>query len=148
MTPVKRRVPVKKRPVVRGPKRKTAQVLDEESVSPPDLEDLDLQVEESDEESQLEIERLRKQLTELKNDQRSCNPLREKGSELGPLRETHQMSSPPDKICNPAEGRTLRTFNGKTDLDTFLVRFKTCSRLFGWSKSEGLIFDESFDGLC
>ena len=48
VTPVKRRVPVKKRPVVRGPKRKTAHVLDEESESPPDLEDLDLQVEESE----------------------------------------------------------------------------------------------------
>ena len=140
VTPVKRRVSVKKRPVVRGPKRKTAHVLDEESESPPDLEDLDLQVEESDEESQLEIERLRKQLTELEDDQRSCNPLKEKRSELGPLRETRQMSSPPDKVCNPAEGRTLGTFNGKTDLDTFLVRFETCSRLFGWSKSERVFY--------
>ena len=92
------------------------------------------------EESQLEIERLRKQLTELEDDQRSCNSLKEKRSELGPSRETHQMLSPSDKICNPAEGRTLGTFNGKTDLDTFLVRFETCSRLFGWSKSERVFY--------
>ena len=46
------------------------------------------------------------------------------------------MLSPPDKRCNPAEGRSLGTFNGKTDLDTFLVRFETCSRHFAWSRSE------------
>ena len=91
---------------------------------------------ESEDESQLEIERLRRMLAELEAEQRSCNPLNEKRSQLGPEIGTHQRLSPPDKRCDPAEGRSLGTFNGKTDLDTFLVRFETCSRLFAWSRSE------------
>ena len=34
------------------------------------------------------------------------------------------------------EGRSLETFNGRTDLDTFLVRFESCCRHFDWSESE------------
>ena len=140
VTLVRKLIPVKKRLFVRGPKIKTAHVSDEESESPPDLEDLDLPVVESDEESQLEIERLRKKFAELEADQRSSNPLKEKRSQLEPETGTHQILSPPDKRCNPAEGRTLGTFNGKTDLDTFLVRFETCSKHFGWSKSEKVFY--------
>jgi len=136
VTPVKRQVPIKKKPVARGPKTKTTQILDEESESPQELEDPDLPVEESDDESQLEIERLRAKLLELEANQGSRNPLKAKRSELGPLRETHVMANPPERRGHPTEGRSLGTFNGKTDLDTFLVRFETCSRHFGWSKSE------------
>ena len=138
LTPVKKPVPIKKRLVGRGPKTKTAPVLDEESESSQVLEDQELPTTESESENefQLEIERLRKKLVEFEVDQRSCNPLKEKRSQLGPEMGTHQMLSPPYKGCNPAEGRTLGTFNGQIDFDTFLVRFETCSRLFGWSKSE------------
>ena len=117
-------------------KTRTAHEIDEGSESPHELEDLDLQVEEYDDESQFEIEQLRKKLLELEANQGSRNPLKTKRSELGPLRKTHLQSSPPERRGHPTEGLSLGTFNGKTDLDTFLVRFETCSRHFGWSKSE------------
>ena len=34
------------------------------------------------------------------------------------------------------EGRSLGIYNGRTDLDTFLVRFESCCRHFGWSESD------------
>ena len=34
----------------------------------------------------------------------------------------------------------LGTFNEKTDLDTFLIRFKTCSRNFKWSETEKVFY--------
>ena len=34
------------------------------------------------------------------------------------------------------EGRSLETYNGRTDLDTFLIRFQSCCRHFGWSESD------------
>ena len=141
VTPVKKRVPVKKRLTTRGPKTKTTPVSDEESEGSRVLEDpKDLECpiagSESEDESQLEIEQLRKKLVELEADQRSCNSLNEKRSQLGPETGNHHVLSPPAKRCNPVEGRSLGTFNGKTDLDTFLVRFETCGRHFAWSKSE------------
>ena len=75
-------------------------------------------------------------MTELEAHQESRNPLKQKRTraalELNPRRER----SPTGRRGNPAEGRSLGTFNGKTDLDTLLVRFETCSRHFGWSNSE------------
>ena len=34
----------------------------------------------------------------------------------------------------------LGTFNGRTDLDTFMVRFRTCSRNFNWSENEKVFY--------
>ena len=110
VTPVKRQVPVKKRPVLRGPKTKTAHVVDEESESSQELEDLDLPVEESDDESQFEIEQLKKKLLGLEANQGSRNPLKAKRSELGPLRETHPQLSPPERRGHPDRGSESRNF--------------------------------------
>ena len=105
MTPVKRPVLVKKRPVARGPKTKTTQVLDEESESPQELEDLDLPVEESDDESQLEIERLRRKLLELEANQGPRNPLKAKKVRIGTLmRPMHRRVLQNDEVIRPRVG--------------------------------------------
>ena len=138
VTPVKNAVPMKKKPIARGPKTKTAHVSDEESEGSLIEGDLELPMIETEleDESKLEIERLRKKLLELEADQGSRNPLKAKRSKLEPSRETTQRLSSPDRRGNPTDGRSLGTFNVKTDLATFLVRFKKCSRHFGWSQSD------------
>ena len=111
---------------------------EEESDSSQILEDPEsLAVEHgSEDNSQSRIEQLRRQLAELEATQGSRNPLKRNQFRVEPEVGTHQEISPPERRGNPAEGRSLGTFNGKTDLDTFLVRLETCSRHFGWSKSE------------
>ena len=44
------------------------------------------------------------------------------------------------KPMNPAEGEMLGTFDGRTDLDAFLVRFRACSRNFKWSETEKVFY--------
>ena len=75
-------------------------------------------------------------MADLEVNQESRNPLKSKRSCTVPEIKTFRDPSPPEKRGNPAEGRSLGTFNGQTDLDFFLVRFETCSKDFGWSKSE------------
>ena len=133
VTPIKKRVPPKKKPT-RGPKQGTTVVSEGVSDSSQLLKDPEPSVvgPEPENDSQSRIEQLRKQLAELEANQGSRNPLKRK-----PFRaETEMESDPPDRRGNPAEGRSLRTINGKTDLDTFLVRLETCGRHFGLSKSE------------
>ena len=77
VTPVRKLVPMKKRLFVRGPKTRTAPVSDKESESSQVLEDRELPATESEceDESQLEIERLRKKLAELEVDQEVLPPI-------------------------------------------------------------------------
>ena len=135
VTPIKRRVPPQKKPT-RGPKRGTTVVSEEESDSSKLLKDPELSVVESESEDdfQLKIEQLRKQLAELEAKQESRRQLKLKQSQSsdGSHREPKLMNN----CADPTEGRSLRTFNGRTDLDTFLVRFEKCSRYFGWSETE------------
>ena len=85
---------------------------------------------ESEVESSSELERLRQRLAELEKVPR--NPQFHADSESA----DRQKSDSPQKRCKPSEGRSLGTYNGKTDLNTSLVRLETCSRYFNWSESE------------
>ena len=89
-----------------------------------------------DGESHLEIMRLRKQLAESEANLEPLTQLVSEQLKLVPDIGTHREPSPIIKRANPAEGRSLGTFDGSTDLDTFLVRFESCCRYFGWSESE------------
>ena len=94
----------------------------------------------SDGEFQLEMKKLRQRLTELETlrvtqqSQKRTEVPRE--FTCGSYREP----SPPVKPMNPAEGELLGTFDGRTDLDTFLVRFRACSRNFKWSETEKVFY--------
>ena len=136
-TTAKKRAPPKKKPT-RVPRMDAIVESEEESDSSQILEDPEsLNVEsEPKEDCQLKIELLRRQLAELEANQQSRNPLKRNPSRMGSDLGARPELSPPDRRSSPAEGRSLGTFNGKTDLDTFLVRFETCSRHFGWSRSE------------
>ena len=138
VTPVKKRVPVKRKPTTRVPKTRTAIVSDDETEGSQIFGDRELSVVEtgSEDESRNTMEQLRKLLTVLEANQGSRNPLKSKQSRTVPGIGTHRIPNSPEKRGNPAEGRSLGTFNGRTDLDTFLVRFETCSKHFGWSRSE------------
>ena len=94
----------------------------------------------SDGEFQLEMDKLRQRLTDLESlrviqqSQKRTEVSREFAS--GFYREPNL----PVKLMNPAEGEMLGTFDGRTDLDTFLVRFRTCSRNFNWSETEKVFY--------
>ena len=90
----------------------------------------------SNDESHIEIMRLKKQLAELEANLEPLTQLVSEQLKLVPDIGTHREPSPVIKRANPAEGRSLGTFDGSTDLDTFLVRFESCGRYFGWSESE------------
>ena len=138
VTPVKKRVLTKKKITTRVPKTRTALVSEDESEGSQVSEnpELSVVVTDSDGEPQDKIEKLRKQLADLEANQGSRNPLKSKQVRNVPERGTLRVPGSPEKRGNPAEGRSLGTFNGRTDLDTFLVRFETCSKHFGWSRSE------------
>ena len=131
MSPVRKLVVSKKNPTTRVPR--TAIISDDESDGSQFCEDRELSEMESDDESQVEIERLRKQLAKLKANQES-----RKQSQLKSGDGFHREPIAMRKRADPTEGRSLRTYNGKTDLDTSLVCFETCSRHFGWSESDKL----------
>ena len=133
--PAKKRAPPSRKPT-RVPKMDALVESDEESDKSQILEDPESLAVESEEDSQLKLEQLRKQLAELEANRESRNLLKRNQSRVEPDLGIRQELSPPDRRGNPAEGQSLGTFDGKTDLDTFLVRFETCSRHFGWSKSE------------
>ena len=82
------------------------------------------------------IERLKKQLANLEAKQKSRGQLNSEESRIVSDVGTHGVSNPAEKRGDSAEGRSLGTFNGRTDLDTFLVRVETCSRHFGWTGPE------------
>ena len=124
MSPVKKLIVSKKNPTTRVPR--TAIMSDDESDGSQICEDR-----ESDNESQVEIERLKKQLAKLKADQASRQQSRLKSDDGSPREPIAK-----GRRADLAEGRSLGTYNGRTDLDTFLVRFETCSRHFGWSESD------------
>ena len=121
---------------MRVSKTRTAIVSDDESESSQIFEDRKLSETESDDESHVEIARLRKQLAKLKANQESRKQLKQSQSDDGSHREPDLKS----RRVDPTERQTLGTFNSKTDLDTFLVRFETCCKNFGWSKSEKVFY--------
>ena len=77
---------------------------------------------ESEVESNSELKSLRQRLAELEKVQR--NPRFQDGVES----TDRHKSDPPQKRGKPSEGRSLGTYDGKTDLDTFLARLEHCSR--------------------
>ena len=99
------------------------------------LEDLELSAVggESEDETKLKIDQLRKQIAKLEARQESR---RQKPPQLASGDGSHREPNSFNKRADPAEGRSLGTFNGRTGLDTFLVRFEKCSRHFGWSQNE------------
>ena len=115
MTPIKKRVPPQKKPT-RGPKLGTTVVSEGESDSSQLLKDPELY--ESEDDSQLKIEQLRKQLAELEAKQESRRQLKLKQSQSsdGSHREPKSMN----KGADSTEGRNLGTFNGRTDLDILI----------------------------
>ena len=135
VTPAKRRAPLKKQ-TTKAPQVSVAVESGTESDDSSLLEDSELSamVAGHTVHSPSEIDKLKQRLAELEANQESRNPLKRNRARAVP--EPYQEPSPPDRRGNPAEGRSLGNFNGKTDLDTFLVRFETCSKHFGWSRSE------------
>ena len=134
-------VPVQKlKKVPANPKVKKKVPVREQSVTTDDerYEDgEDPEVEsESDNESKSEIKRLRQRLTELESSEVTHNLKKKPRVPQKSTSGSHHELSPPVKPMNPAEGEMLGMFNGRTDLDTFLVRFKACSRNFKWSETE------------
>ena len=114
-------------------KKQTVMTDDEEceDLIDPEIDSESPSVElESEVEYNSELERLRQRLAELEKVSR--NPPMQTNAEP----TVRQKSDSPQKRCKPSEGRSLGTYNGKTDLDTFLVRLETCSRYFDWSESE------------
>ena len=86
---------------------------------------------ESEVEINSELEKHRQRLAELEEVPR--NPQFQGDTEP----TDRQESDLPQKRCKPSEGRSLGTYNGKTDVGTILVRLETCSRYyFNWSESE------------
>ena len=134
VTPAAKRALLKKKPT-RVPKICTAVVSDEESDSSKLLEDPESAAMEPGptNETQLKIEQLRKQIAELEAKQESRG---QEPPQLAFGNGSHREPNLLNKRADPTEGRSLGTFNGRTDLDTFLVCFETCSRHFGWSKFE------------
>ena len=130
ITPKKKAAP--SNPRKRATKSRAKIVAD---VDPVDSEWSDVELE-SIVDPDVELERLRKRMAEVEAMKQSRNPLKAKQSQLEIRSQGSRDVSPPERRGNPAEGRSLGTFNGKTDLDTFLVRLETCSAHFGWSRSE------------
>ena len=129
---VKKKVPVRKKP----------DTNDDEEFE--DLEDPEMVSENvtprSDYEFKLEMDRLRQRLTKLESHR--VTQQSQKRTEV-PREVTfgsYREPSPPIKSMNPVKGKMLGTFNGRTDLDTFLVRFRTCSRNFKWSETEKVFY--------
>ena len=134
LTPAAKRAFLKKK-ATRVPKRDTVVASDEEFDSSQLLEDPELLAvgSESEDEIQLQIDRLREQLARLEARQESR---RLEPPQLVSGNGSHREPNSLNKRADPTEGRSLGTFNGRTDLDTFLVRFEKCSRHFGWSRNE------------
>ena len=138
VSPIPKRGPAKKKA---APKKRREVVIHEDPEDSEYVEDdedpenLEPEVQ-FEKESELELELLRKRIAELEA-RKSC-----KSPEKVPRTREAVLPSQSDQVPaverrgNPSEGRSLGTFNGKTDLDTFLVRFEKCSLHFGWSKSE------------
>ena len=137
VTPAAKRALLKKKST-RVPKRDTVVATDEESNSSKLLEDSELLAvgSESEEEIQLQFDRLREQLARLEARQESRRRMKLKSPPVASGEKSHWEPKVVNQRADPTEGRSLGTFNGRTDLDTFLVRFETCSRHFGWSKSK------------
>ena len=137
VTPVTKRA-LRRKKSTRVPKIGTAVVSDAESDSSKFLEDLELLAvgSESEDETQLKIDQLRKQIAKLEARQESRRQLKLKPPQLASGDGSHREPNAVNKRADPTEGRSLGTFNGRTDLDTFLVRFEKCSRHFGWSEKE------------
>ena len=85
-------------------------------VDPVDSEWSDVEVE-SIVDPDVELERLRKRMAEIEAMKQSRNPLKTKRSQSESRSQGSRDVSPPERCGNPAEGRSLGTFNGKTDLD-------------------------------
>ena len=122
----------KKKPTTRVPKTGTVIIPDDGSDGSQFDEDQELSEIGSDDESQAEIERLKTQLEKLKANQESRKQLNQ--AQLRSGDGSHR--EPIARRADPMEGRSLGTYNGRTDLDTFLVRFQSCCRHFGWSESD------------
>ena len=145
--PAKKRAPPKKKPT-RVPKMDAIVESEEESDSSQILEDpesLDVGSEPK-EDSQLKIEQLRKQLAELEANQESRNPLKRNQSRVEPDLGARPELSPPDRRGNPAEGRSLGTFNGKNRLGHFPGPLRDLQSTFRLVKVRtSLPFDERVD---
>ena len=121
---VKMKVPVKKKPVP----------TDDDEFE--DLTDLKVDFEElpvgteSELESNSEIKRLKQRLAELEKVSR--NPQFRVDVEST---DRHKSDSQ-QKRSKPSEGRILGTYDGKADLDNFLVRLECCSQHLSWSDAD------------
>ena len=114
--------------------------------SDPEIESEDITLR-SDDEFQLEIDKLKQRMTELETlrVKHQSRDRTEVPREFAP--GSNQEPSLSMKPMNPAEGEMLGTFDGRTDLDAFLVRFRACSRNFKWSETEQRVLsDECLDG--
>ena len=49
---------------------------------------------------------------------------------------TTVIRTPEKKRANPLEGKMLGSYDGRSDLDSFLTKFQRCSSYFGWSEED------------
>ena len=140
-----KRVPANPRVKKTVPVRQQSDTYDDdEFVDLENLEDPETESEDttpkSDGEFQLEMDKLRRRMTELEalrvtqQSRKRTEVPREFAS------SSYREPNLPVKSMNPVEGKMLGTFNGKTDLDTFLVRFRTSCRNFNWSETEKVFY--------
>ena len=129
---VKKKVPVNEQ-------RFTTDDKDFEDLTDPELQSAETKSE-SDDESRSELERLQKRLAELESEKATHEPKKKSEVAQTSTSASHYELSPPVKPMNPVGGEMLGTFNGKTDLDTFLIHFKTCSQNFKWSETERVFY--------
>ena len=123
---VKKKVPVKKKPV-------TTDDDEFEDLTDPevDFEELPVGIE-SELESNSEIERLKQRLAELEKVPQNSQ------FQVDVESTDRHKSSSPLKRSKPSEGRSFGTYDGKTDLDTFLARLENCSQYYSWSDADKL----------
>ena len=135
---VKKKVPVREQPVTTDDER-YEDAEDPDVDSDPEIESEDTTLR-SDDEFQLEMDKLKQRMTELetlrvKQQSRKRTEVPREFA-LG----SNQEPSLSMKPMNPAEGEMLGTFDGRTDLDAFLVRFRACSRNFKWTETEKVFY--------
>ena len=84
-----------------------------------------------------EIEHLRRRLLELEaTDSGKRRPLKKQQKRVESNPTATVIRTPVKKRTNPMEGKMLGSYDGRSDLDSFLTKFERCSNYFEWSEED------------
>ena len=152
-TPIKRRVVAKrsrvgtqsetKKVVRKTTRRKVVSPVKQTSDESEEEPDPDTEVYEDELDSQgavgpdpvEEIELLRERLLQLERDN-SDGRLKKLQKRVESNPTTRAIRTPVKKRTNPMEGKMLGSYDGRSDLDSFLTKLKSCSNYFEWSETK------------